>query len=373
MKIVDQGNVFAAESGRDCQSLCFPMPCMTSEGRWLCAFRAAPAKVSNVGQRPLLTWSDDRGETWRAPFAPFAPHDLEGRPGLFRIAALTDLGAGRLVAALNWVDFSDPEAAYFNEETEGLLDTRVFLSYSGDDGETWGRPRLMDTTPFNVPTPLTGPLLKLKNGDLACQIELNKAYADPSPWCHGSVMLFSEDGGETWPRHCVINQDPMNRIFYWDQRPAVLPDGSLFDVFWTFDRQTAEYLNIHACRSRDDGETWSPLWDTGVAGQPGPAFALDDGSLAMPVVDRRVAPKITVRRSGDGGTLWPENETLVVYDAAGETQTEKKSSMQDAWAEMYAFSVGLPNVAPLPDGGALLVYYAGSETDHTAIRWAEIR
>jgi hypothetical protein len=46
--------------------------------------------------------------------------------------------------------------------------------------------------------------------------------------------------------------------------------------------------------------------------------------------------------------------------------------MQDAWAEMGGFSVGLPNVAALREGGALLVYYAGPETDITAIHWTRI-
>ncbi len=373
MDRVRQGIVFAGKRGSDCQSATFPMPCVTSKGRWLCAFRAAPKKLPNVGQRPLLTWSDNRGESWCTPFAPFEPPELGGRPGHFRFAALTDLGAGHIVAAINWIDSSDPDAPYFNEATEGLLDTRVYLSRSDDDGETWAPACLMDTAPFHVPTPLTGPILKLSNGDLACQVELNKAYTDLAPWRHASVMLFSADAGQSWPRHRIVTQDPDNRIFYWDQRPAVLTDGIVFDAFWTFDREHSDYLTIHTCRSEDHGDTWSPLQDTGMAGQPGPAFALGDGSLAIPVVDRESAPKITVRRSNDGGKTWPSDDVLVVYDAAGATQTEKKSSMQDAWAEMYAFSVGLPNVAPLPDGGALLVYYAGDATDHTAIRWAEIR
>lgn len=373
MRVVRQGTVFEGERGGDHQSLTFPMPCVTSNGRWLCTFRGAPAKVPNKGERPLLTWSDDEGDTWRPPFAPFVPGMVEGRRGSFRFAALTSLGDGRVLAAINWVDASEPDAPYFNEDTEGLLDTRIFLSLSEDDGETWGEPRLMDTAPFDVPTPLTGPILKLKNGSLACQFELNKPYTDPSPWKHASVMLFSDDGGSSWPRHRVVAQDPNNRVFYWDQRPAVLQDGTLFNAFWTFDREAADYLNIHATISADDGNSWSELRDINIAGQPGPAFGLKDGTLAMPVVDRRGVPKIVVRGSSDGGNTWPEDEVLVVYDSDGHSQTEVKSSMQDAWAEMYAFSVGLPNVSPLQSGGALLVYYAGGDTDHTAIHWAEIR
>lgn len=366
------GTIFAAGPGRPNSSATFPLACVTRSGRWICAFRGAPAKVSNAGQQVYLTWSDDCGATWCEPFAPFSPPVVDGKAGLFRFAGLTRLKGGRLMAAINWVDFSDPDAPYFNDETEGLLDTKIFLAESDDDGATWSEPRLMDTSPFHVPTPLTGSILRFHDGLLACPIELNKAYRDPEPWRHASVIFFSEDEGQTWPRHSVVTRDPENRIFYWDQRASVLPEDLLFDAFWTFDREQATYLNIHTCHSRDEGVGWSPLKDSGVAGQPGPVFALEDGELAMPVVDRSGAPKITVRRSEDGGETWPDEDVIVVYDSAGASQTEEKKSMQDAWAEMYAFSVGLPHAASLPGGGALLVYYAGPETNNTGIHWAKI-
>lgn len=372
MIVESQGTVFSGGSGSSASSATFPLACVTRSGRWICAFRGAPTKIANRGQQVYLTWSDDCGRTWREPITPFVPPAIDGRPGLFRFAGLTRLREGRLLAAINWVDYSEPEAPYFNEETEGLLDTRIFLSESDDDGTTWSAPRLMDTSPFNVPTPLTGPILRFHNGLLACQIELNKPYRERDAWRHASVILFSEDEGKTWPRHSVVTQDPENLIFYWDQRASVLADDLVFDAFWTFDRVNATYLNIHTCHSRDEGRGWSPLHDTGVAGQPGPIFLLEDGELAMPVVDRSGPPKITVRRSEDGGETWPSEDTLIVYDSAGPTQTEEKKTMQDAWAEMYAFSVGLPHAAALPGGGALLVYYAGPETNHTGIHWAKI-
>lgn len=370
---VDRGIVFAGRAGSEARSCAFALPCVTPGGRWLCAFRAAPTKAGTKGQRTLVTWSDDEGRSWREPFEPFKPATVGGKPGLMRSAGLTALGGERLVAAVCWVDHSAPDAAFFNEETEGLLDTRIFLSMSADAGETWSVPRLMDTSPFNVPTPLTGPILKLPNGELACQFELNKHYDDPAPWRHASVLMFSSDGGRTWPRHSVVTQDPHNRVFYWDQRPTVLDDGRILDLFWTFDRVDAVYLNIHARESLDGGHTWSELWDTGVPGQPGPAFPLADGTLAMPYVDRTAAPLIKVRRSTDRGRSWPEDGELVIHEAGGPSQTEAKSSMQDAWSEMSKFSVGLPNAAPLPEGGALIVYYAGAETDVTSIHWAVVR
>lgn len=372
MIIVANGTAFAGAPDGDCRSATFPQICVTRDGRWICAFRAAPQKASNAGQRVLLTYSDDCGVSWSAPAEPFPPMLIEGRPGRMRIGALTALDDGQLVAAINWVDDSDPSLPYFNEETEGLLDTRILLSSSSDGGPTWSPPRLLDTSPYTVPTPLTGPVLNLHAGGLACQFELNKPYDDLEPWRHAPVLLFSKDGGRTWPEHAVAAQDPSNQIFYWDQRPSVLPDGRVIDVFWTFDRETARYRNIHASESLDQGRHWQPLWDTGIAGQPGPIVPLGDGSLAMPYVDRTAAPMIKVRRSIDGGHTWPKKSELILY-AAEDSQTARKTSMQDAWAEMYKFSVGLPAATPLRDGGALIVYYAGPETDVTSIRWAVVR
>jgi hypothetical protein len=289
-----------------------------------------------------------------------------------RSAAITSMGGDRILAAVCWVDHSDPEAPFFNEETEGLLDTRIFTSWSDDAGTTWSRPQLVDTSPYTDATPITGPILRLPDGELACQFELNKHYNAPEPWRHRPVMMFSLDEGATWPRHSVPAEDPTNRVFYWDQRPAVLPSGRIVDVFWTFDREQAEYLNMHATESTDGGRTWADVWDTGVPGQAAPPFALDDGTMALVYVDRTTVPAIKVRASADGGHTFPEDTEIVLQEAV-QSQEQDKANLQDAWAEMERFSLGLPSAAALPGGGALVVYYAGPETDLTAVHWTVIR
>jgi hypothetical protein len=272
-----------------------------------------------------------------------------------------------------WVDHSDPSLPFFNEETEGLLDTRIFLARSEDEGETWSDPRPMDTSPFDIPTPLTGPVLCLPSGELACQFELNKPYYDTSIWRHSSVMMFSKDGGESWPEHAITSSDPANRIFYWDQRPGVLADGRILDLFWTYDNHAAVYLNIHARQSVDCGRTWSEMWDTGVPGQPGPPVSMPDGDIAMVYVDRTGPPTIKVRASSDGGRTWSDATETIVYETETASQTWRKGSMQDAWSEMGQFSVGLPTTARLRNGDILVLYYAGPETDLTDVQWARLR
>lgn len=355
------------------RSCAFPQVCVTPAGRWLCAFRAAPTKAGTIGQRTLLTWSDDKGRTWSTPKEPFPPQYIDGRLGLIRSAGLTALDGNRLVAVLCWVDHTDPDKPFFNETTEGLLDTRILTSFSEDAGETWCAPRLIGTTPYTMPTPITGPIRVMPSGEWMLQFELNKHYDEPQPWEHASVLMFSSDNGATWPRHVMPAKDATNRVFYWDQRPAVFPDGRILNVFWTFDRQDAVYLNMHATDSVDGGRSWAPVWDTGVPGQPAPPVLLPDGTIALAYVDRTGPPAIKMRRSTDGGRSFPDGTEITIHESALPKQEGEKETMQDAWAEMEKFSLGLPCTAPLPDGGILVMYYAGPKTDVTSVLWAVIR
>jgi len=152
LKIIARGTAIRGRDGTSRQSCEFPGICVLPGGRWLCSCRAAPT----TGQHPILARSDDEGKTW-----------------------------------------SDPSLPFFNDKTEGLFDTRIFSHTSEDDGETWFAPELIDTTPFNVPTPVTGPVLVLSENRWACQFELNKHYDDASQWEHSSVMMFSGNHGRS--------------------------------------------------------------------------------------------------------------------------------------------------------------------------------
>ena len=370
MKILKKGTVFPSVPGTDRQSCAFPQVAVLPGGRWRVGCRAACTKGGKQGQHVMLAMSDDEGKTWRLNVSPFEAPAVDGKPGQFRALGLTALGGQRVLATLYWVDNSDPALPFFNEKTEGLLDSRIMFAESADGGETWSGPTLMDTSPFSVPTPITGPVLLLPGDERVCQFETNKPYYDESKWIHSSVLMFSCDSGRTWPRHSVVTRDP--RIVYWDQRPQVLPDGRMLDLFWTYDNQAGTYLNIHACESRDGGRTWSELWDTGVPGQPAPVAALPGCCLAMVYVDRTAAPKIMLRLSADGGHTWPKATETVVYEAALPSQTVRKDGMADAWSEMGKFSVGLPATAALPGGDVLVVYYAGAATDSTNVEWARV-
>jgi len=325
-----------------------------------------------VGQKAMVTWSDDEGKTWTKPVEPFTAPSIDGRPGIFRQVRMTSLGDSKVMAVLYWLDHSDPDLPFYNAATEGLLDSRIFISTSSDNGETWSDLHKVDTSPYDVPVPITGPVILLPDGRLACQFEVNKHYYDLEQWRHVPAMVFSSDGGETWGDCVVPCSDPSNRIFYWDQRPALMNDGRLLDLFWTYDTKDAVYLNMHAVESLDNGRTWSRPWDTGVPGQPAPAVSLNDGRIVMVYVSREKDVTIRARISEDKGLTWPDSTEKVIYETDLSQNTEKRG-MEDAWAEMMEFSVGLPDTALLPDGDVLVSHYAGPQTDRTSIHWIRLR
>lgn len=365
LEITDRGSVFCPEQ----EGATFPFLCILPGGRWLCAFRLAPKKESCVGQRVLLTWSDDEGTTWSPPWSPWTPPVITGRAGNFRIAACTALGGDEVVAVLAWVDQSRPEREFFDPTTNSLLDMRMFLSRSKDGGKTWSPPQPLNSAPLVDSTPITGPLLVLPDGTWVCQYETNKPYDTLGEWVHKSCFIFSEDEGRTW-RDPVAITNSTGGVFLWDQRPGLMPDGSVLDFFWTFDDNAKRYLNIHASRSDDGGHTWSATQDTGVPGQPAQPVTFGDGLLAMVYVDRTGPPQIKARLSADGGMLW-ENE-VVLAASAPVSQTRNKKGMGEAWDEMAAFSLGLPCTASCANGDIAVVYYSGSDADHTAIEWVRL-
>lgn len=373
MKIIQQGTVTAARDQTDLSSCCFPCICVLDTGRWLVSFRAGPAKASRT-QRAVLTYSDDEGKTWSEPREIAKEVRNQNRPGTWRSLACTALGGNNVLGVLAWDDNTNPFRPMFNETTEGLTDMKLYITLSRDGGKTFSKPRLVDAKPFDrVPTPITGAAIVMPNGQWAVQFEVNKHYHDLTPWRHSSAITHTSDGGKTWGPAVIIHSDPKRRLFCWDQRLAVLRDGSVLDLFWTFDQKTASYLNIHARSSKDSGKTWGKLWDIGVPGQPARAVSLPDGRILMPYVDRTSTPTIKARLSTDNARTWLDNTEITIHKPQTPKQTRSKKTMQDAWAEMSQFSIGLPDAVALPNGDVLIVYYAGPRRDLTNIQFARVR
>jgi hypothetical protein len=373
LKVAARGTVVASRPGTECQSHIAPWCCVLPGGRWLVSYRAARTKINTL-QRAMVTWSDDEGRTWSEPSAPFADHRIAGKLGQFRHMQCAALGGKRLVASLWWVDASEPHKPFFNEKTEGIFDSQLFIAFSDDGGAHWSEPTPVHTEPFDrFPCPPTGPILLLPNGEWAAQFEPGRPYDRVEKHHFMSAFIFSRDQGKTWGNAVQPPHDPEHNICYGDQRATVLADGTLLDFFWTFDARTGQYLNIHASASKDSGQSWAPLWDTGVAGQPGTPAQLADGRIALVFIDRSGSPAVKVRLSDDGGRTFPASTEVIAHQPGLAPQTREKQGIKDMWAEFQQlYSIGHADSKALADGDLLATFYTGPSTDQTDIAWVRL-
>ena len=372
LKLKARGTVFSGEPGSSCQSSLYPGVSVLPDGRCLVTFRTAAFREARKGQTVRMCISCDSGATWSEPhvFFPEAP-DIDGQSGEFFSMYTTPAGGSEVLGLILRVDTSHPEHPYYNPETNGIVDHKLYFTRSHDDGSSWETPSILSGMPVSRPTAPTAPLLMLPGGEIGCQFEVHKAHQEIGPKYFEGAMIFSSDDGKTWKDYSVVSNDPEQRIFWWDQRINRL-DDRLLALFWTYDDRESKYLNIHASLSTDNGRTWGVHYDTGVPGQPSQPVLLKDGSIAMAYVDRTGSPAIRVRQSFDGGVTWPAGTEVTVFDSEQAKQDKEKTSLSDMWTEMYQFSVGFPSIAVMPDGNLMVCYYSGPDTDSTAIRWAII-
>ncbi|MEX2567911.1 MAG: sialidase family protein [Cyclobacteriaceae bacterium] len=369
MYVLERGDVPKLPEALGLGSLTFPNIEVLPSGRWLLGFKAADKKKDGIKMQAMMTWSDDFGKTWAAPYVPFQIPKINEVPGKSQSLYFLSLGGERVLMVINWVDSSAPHLPYYDTQDESLKDTRIFYSFSENNGLDWSILQLMDTSMLGGPVPLTGPPMRLGDGSLICQFEINKYKSDPKKWVHRSALLFSGDEGKTWGDPVLVTNYP--DMYYWDQRPNVLADGyTLVNFFWTLDGRKNAYLNIHRSISRNGGRSWTYPEDTGIYGQPGRPVEIMEGKLATIDIDRTKNPTITVRISSDEGRTFDED--LVVFQASLPQQDSRYIKMNDAWAEMAQFSVGHPHLVYLGKEELLAYFYQGRHPDHTGISYVKI-
>jgi hypothetical protein len=373
MNIVDTGTLARGIAGTPRAMLTFPAPVALARGALLAALRAGSTKDA-ADEAIELYRSDDAGRSWRMLRRLRFDDTLGGARGTLKVCYLTEIAPGWLLAAAMWVDRTTyPGQPLFNPATEGCLPMSILLAESADDGATWSAWRHVPMPSEIGPASLTSPILRLADGRLAMSVETNKHYHDASKWYQKVVLFHSGDGGHTWGPPITAGRDPSGRIFNWDQRLGLAPDGPLGAFVWTYDSQANVYLNVHRRLSADGGMTWGAAEDLGFADQAGRPAVLPDGRVVLPWVDRFGTRSIRARLAAAIDAPFEPASEVVLYaqeqDAPGGADEDTTGALL---AEMSLWTFGLPYAEALPDGDVLIAYYAGTETA-LDIRWACVR
>lgn len=377
MKIIETGLLARGVAGTARAVYTFPTVLSLSNGSLLAACRAGSTKDC-ADETVELYHSFDEGRTWKEPRNPFTVPVVNGARGTLKSGYLTESGPGHIIAGSLWIDRETyPGKPLFNPETEGLLPTAVVLADSCDFGETWSPWRIVPMPEEIGPPSLTNPILKLSDNTLAMSIETNKHYEDRSKWNQRAVLFHSTDLGQTWTGPVTAAQDPTGRIFNWDQRAGVAPDGRIVTFLWTYDTETHTFLNIHRRISADGGRTWLRVEDLGFSDQGGHPAILPDGRVVLAWVDRFKTRSIRARLAPSVDAEFDPQSEVVIYtlDANIRKDTEARTEEHDTAAdlvEMSLWTFGLPFAETLPDGDVFIVYYAGTEK-RMDVHWARLR
>lgn len=358
MHIVDTGTLAQGDAGTARACITFGTITPLQDGTLLATGRAGDDKDSDREQIEMYR-SSDGGHSWGKPTTPFSKAIVDGKFGTLKLCYLTQLSPGHILAAAMWVDRTTyPGMPLFNADTEGCLPMAILLAESHDSATSWSPWRKVSMPDDIGPPSLTNPILSLADGSLAMSIETNKHYSDASTWHQRAVFLRSTDNGVSWSGPKPVAQDKTGRIFNWDLRCGVNPNGTVASFAWTYDRRTEEYQNVFRRVSVDHAETWSAPQDLGFADQAGPPAILPDGRVVLAWVDRFgdqcIRARITPTIDGD---FDPASEVVIYTHASPKDSKSKDTGDLLAGMEMWGF--GLPFATTLPDGDVLVTYYAG--------------
>ena len=350
----------------------FPSLTVLADGTLLAAYRVGSTKDSD-DETIELRHSLDNGITWSAPKTPFATK-LDSIQGSLKVGYITSVDDKHLLVVAMWVNRQTyPDKPLFNDATEGCLPIKIVLADSFDQGQSWSAWRVLSVPDDIGPPSLTNPVIVLPSGRLVISIETNKNYEDQGTWYQRVVYFYSSDSGQTWDAPVTICQDPTGRIFNWDQRTVVSPDGTLASFTWTYDRQTTKYLNIQRRLSCDEGTSWSTPTDLGFPDQAARPAMMPDGRIVLAWVDRFHEHAIKARLATSVASPFLASTEVELYRlaSAAEKTAEGEGDTGDLLAEMGFWNFGLPFATALPDGDVLIVYYEG-DAQTMQITWVRL-
>lgn len=373
MKVLDQGIVYDARDAALSRRFCaFVNTTVLSGGRVLVAFHCGSAKES-LDENVIMRLSSDGGCTWETVLEGLAPLSVDGKPGTWHHARVTELAPGHLLGAFWWLDRTGGRPM-INPDTTGTAPNCIFLMDSFDDGRTWTNRRPVDTSPFPSVALMGAPLI-LEDGSIAVVSEAWKTFDDASYGRHSAVLTISHDNGYTFDPTVVVANDPANRLLFWDQRPAVDREtGRLVALLWTHDREAGQDRSVHVAWAGPDGKSWTYPIDTGLAGQiPRPLF-LPGGRLFCTYIHRHSPPSLRAIVSEDAGRTWDIDHELIFYEHARARQPGmdvQQRGFTDYYADMALWNYGHVEPGLMPDGSVFASFYAG-DSNSLSVRWARI-
>jgi hypothetical protein len=164
---------------------------------------------------------------------------------------------------------------------------------------------------------------------------------------------FSPDGGRALKPAVACVADPTGETGYGDSRFALLDDGSVVMLLWTYRQATEETLAVHRSSSADCGRTWSAPASTLAEGQIMSPLPLDSGNLIAASTVRTGRHGIRLRFSLDRGQSWEHDSCRHMWDPYDEQlfgeviapdRSTSRGPGEKIWAALPGFTFGYPDL-----------------------------
>jgi len=343
-------------SGRlDERESAFPQSVRLANGDVLCSFSVGGGQYVHGG----TDWvrSTDGGETWRLEGRILPPTSDPPSANFLKLSGSAD---GKTIYAYGTRYWGSTDERFGERRGEPVV------CVSTDQGESWSEPQVLPA-PADCPLEISHGILPLRSGRLLAPAA---TLAAKDRLGEQVFVAVSDDGGQTWPSHRVVFEDPEKRFGYWEQKLAQLDDGRLLATAWTV--SLGDYQDQHDSFtiSEDDGQTWSPARSTGIRGQTMTPIPLGGDRLLV----------LYNRRYGEQGIVmclvtftddhWTVHHAGLMYDAGA--KRERPADVQSGVEEFDTFAFGFPTAVRLDDQTLLATHWC-VENGVCGIRWTRLR
>ncbi|MDL2217437.1 glycoside hydrolase [Christensenellaceae bacterium OttesenSCG-928-M15] len=312
----------------------------------------------SVNSTTCLSISHDGGSTFSFMGPLFKKQPLPRHSDCCKLSRLQD---GRLCAFGYAYDRKDPALPVGNPKTGGLLEDKLFVAYSHDEGKSFSSPQLIDCA-WGPHVEASAPLYPLKNGSLVSPITGFASWEGRMVARNCGRLLRSDDHGKTFSDDAVCMAFDGDEISCFEQRLCELDDGTLVVIGWNEHLKTGELFANHYTLSSDGGKTFCAPRSTGVFGQASSVFALGATRLlALHAMRRNAArPGIYAYVVDLAKESWEIEEELLIF----EPQTPIVRA--DAMADIFAYlRFGQPSAIRLRNGSILCCYWAQENGQYT--------
>lgn len=348
----------------------YPTASMGPNGDILCSYRRGREKHSYDGVLVVRT-SSDQGETWSDPVSAFDGLALDPPKSVVAGGVCWTAGDAWL-ASMGTVEVTKPDTYVFSDE--GRQQRRHCIALRSEDrGATWSEPVEIERGPF----PRAGVASKavmMADGRVFQPIEATAADG-----LVGTAGTLSEDDGRSFGPLATCALDPDGEKCLCDARLTVLRDGSVLMMLWTFLQDGEATVDVHRCFSTDNGQTWSAAEPVGMLGQIATPLEIHPGVVIAAANFREPPEGIRLWLSRDGGRTWDTDHPIQMWDVRASRMLAQpiapepeQETGREVWDELPNFTFGTPDLLPMPDGSALLIYYAIVD-DVTHIRACKFR